>query len=412
VNLILGTAADRIYETRPDFDLISGEFYARELHTACAWMRANEPIYHDRENGLYAITRHADIMTVSKSSPVFRSGQGFRPDSGAMPMMISMDRPEHTVRRGLVNRGFTPRRVAAYEPRIREVCTQIIDRVAERGECDFVRDIAAPLPLIVIGDMLGVEEEHYDDLLRWSDDMMVGLGVSDEEKIAAQANAAMEYREYCLKVVADRRRKAPAEDLMSILVHAEFEGERLDEESLVMESLLILIGGDETTRHVISGGMQQLLLHPDQYRALAGNPSAIPVAVEEMLRWVTPIQNMMRTVAETVEVGGHEFHEGDRVLLIYPSGNRDETVFDRPFEFDTTRDPNPHLAFGGYGAHFCLGNSLARLELRVMFEELLRRIPDMRLASEAPPPIRPANFVVGIEQLPVRFTPIAREVPK
>jgi cytochrome P450 family 142 subfamily A polypeptide 1 len=154
--------------------------------------------------------------------------------------------------------------------------------------------------------------------------------------------------------------------------------------------------------------MQQLLLHPDQLRALVSDPSRIPTAVEEMLRWVTPIQNMMRTATEDAEVAGHRFREGDRLLLLYPSGNRDERVFDRPFAFDTTRDPNPHLAFGGYGAHFCLGNALARLELRVMFEELVRRLPEMELASDETPPIRRANFVVGIEELPVRFPAVAR----
>ena len=407
MSILLGTTGDRVLDSRPDVDLIDGDFYADELHAACAWMREYEPIYHDRKNDLYAATRHADIMEISKNSAVFRNGQGFRPDSGVLPMMISMDRPEHMMRRGLVNRGFTPRRVAAYEGRVREICSQIIDAVAERGSCDFVRDIAAPLPLIVIGDLLGVEAKDHDRLLRWSDDLMNGLGSNDPDKMAAQGRAGLEYREYCSTVVEDRRSRPPAEDLMSILVHAELDGERLANESIFMESLLILIGGDETTRHVISGGMQQLLLHPDQARALQADPTRIPTAVEEMLRWVTPIQNMMRTVSEEVTVGSHTFEEGDRVLLMYPSGNRDEHVFDRPFEFDSTRDPNPHIAFGGYGAHFCLGSSLARLELRVMFEELMRRIPDMTLASETHPPIRPANFVVGIEQLPVRFTPVS-----
>lgn len=406
---VLGAKSGPDYASRPEIDLIDGRFYATDLHRACTWMRANEPIYHDRKNDLYAATRHADIMAISKNSDVFKNGQGFRPDSDPLPMMISMDRPEHPTRRGLVNRGFTPRRVAAYEARIREVCGQIIDRVAERGECDFIREIAAPLPLIVIGDMLAVDEAHYDDLLRWSDDLMVALGSTDPAKIEAQTRAALEYGEYLKGVVADRASKPPGDDLMSILVHAEVDGERLDEASIHMESLLILIGGDETTRHVISGGMQQLLLHPDQLQRLAADPSLIPTAVEEMLRWVTPIQNMMRTVASDIEVGGHAFREGDRVLLLYPSGNRDEDVFEDPFRFDVARNPNPHIAFGGYGAHFCLGNALARLELRVMFEELLRRIPDMELVDGGTEPIRPANFVVGLEAMPVRFSPVAVE---
>jgi len=394
---------------RPDVDLVDGRFYAGDLHAALRWMRRHEPVYHDRGNDLWAVTRHADIMAISKRSDVFQNGRGYRPDAPPVPHMIAMDRPEHMVRRNLVNRGFTPRRVAAFEGRVREICRSILDDVADRGECDFVYDIAARLPLIVIGDLLGVDHADHDRLLRWSDDLMKGLGSQDPEKLGAQVQAGIEYREYCLRVVADRRAKLPGNDLMSILVHAEIDGERLDDESLFMESLLILIGGDETTRHVISGGMYQLLLHPEQHRALRDDPSAIPRAVEEMLRWVTPIQNMMRTAAADIEIGGHRFRAGDRLLLMYPSGNRDEEVFEDPFRFDVRRDPNPHIAFGGRGAHHCLGSSLARLELRVMFEELLRRFPDMALAKDDPPPMRPANFVVGAEALPVRFSPLARD---
>jgi cytochrome P450 family 142 subfamily A polypeptide 1 len=188
---------------------------------------------------------------------------------------------------------------------------------------------------------------------------------------------------------------------MSILVHGEIDGDRLDDEALVQESLLILVGGDETTRHVITGGMYQLLVHPDLRRKLAANPAAIPVAVEEMLRWVTPIQNMSRTATRDVELRGRRLREGDKVMLLYPSGNRDSLVFDDPFRFDIERDPNPHLAFGGYGAHFCLGSALARLELRVMFEEILARIQDIGLVDDGRPPYRNSNFITGIESLPV-----------
>jgi cytochrome P450 family 142 subfamily A polypeptide 1 len=388
---------------RPEVDLVDGAFYAGDMHDALRWMREHEPVYHDRKNDLWAVTRHADVMAISKSSETFRNGKGYRPDAAPVPHMIAMDRPEHMVRRNLVNRGFTPRRVSAYEGRVREICTGILDHVAGRDACDFVRDIAAPLPLIVIGDMLGVDPADHERLLRWSDDLMKGLGSKDPALLAAQVKSGMEVREYCLAAAAARRAQPPGEDLISLLVHAEVDGARLDDESVFMESLLILIGGDETTRHVISGGMHQLLLHPAQRRALRADPSRIPRAVEEMLRWVSPIQNMMRTAFEDAEVGGHRFRPGDRLLLMYPSANRDEAVFDEPFRFDVARDPNPHVAFGGRGAHFCLGSSLARLELRVMFEELLRRFPELELAGSEPPPLRPANFVVGIESLPVRL---------
>lgn len=404
-----GLPGDTPWDKRPEIDFVSGETYAADLHGALRWMRENEPFYRDAPNNLYIVTRHADLMQISKASTKFLNGQGFRPDSPATPMMIAMDRPAHMVRRGLVNSGFTPRRVAALEPRVRSVCNRIIDDVAEKGSCDFVRDIAVWLPLIMIGDLLGVEEEDYPALLRWSDDLMVALGSSDPIHLAAQAKAAMEYREYNQRVIANRRENPAGDDLMSILVHAEIDGERLDDMSIYMESLLILIGGDETTRHVISGGMHALLRHPEQYAALRDDPTKMLPAIEEMLRWVTPIQNMMRTVAEPVEISGHRFEAGDRLLLMYPSANRDEAVFDSPFEFNIERSPNPHVAFGGNGAHFCLGNSLARLELRVIFEELLRRLPDMELISDEAPSLRPANFVVGIESLPVRFAPTNKE---
>jgi cytochrome P450 family 142 subfamily A polypeptide 1 len=390
-----------------EIDLLSGRFFARDPHRHYSWMREHAPLYHDEANAVWGVALHEDIMAVSKDPGTFCSGQGFRPDSPNMPMMINMDRPEHMVRRNLVNRGFTPRRIAETEGRIREVCTWILDAVCEKGECDFVREVAAPLPMIMIGDMLGVLPEDRDKLLRWSDVMVTAVGHPDPSMLGQAANAMLEYTDYNRSVVAHRRASPPQDDLMSILVHAEVDGARLDDESILHESLLILVGGDETTRHVISGGMHQLLLHPEQHQKLAQDPSGIERAVEEMLRWVTPIVNMMRTTTRPTRLRNVDLAAGERLLLLYPSANRDDRVFERPFEFDVTRRPNPHVAFGGYGNHFCLGNALARLELRVMFEELLRRLPDMELASDAPPELRPSNFIVGIEELPVRFTPSA-----
>ena len=318
-------------------------------------------------------------------------------------MMIEMDDPDHLRRRKLVNRGFTPRQVRDREARVREVCDSLIDAVAEQGRCDFVRDIAAPLPLIVIGDMLGMPEERHADLLEWSD-AMVSATTTTDGSVAERAGRAMEeFREFQNGVIADRR-AAPGDDLVSVLVHAEVDGSALDDEELLYESLLILIGGDETTRHVLSGGMYELLTRPEQRQKLLDDPSRLAVGVEEMLRWVTPIKNMNRTVTSDVDFGGERLHEGDQVLLVYPSANRDERVFDRPFDFDLDRQPNEHLAFG-FGAHFCLGANLARLELRVMFERLLARLPDMALADDEPLPVRPSNFISGFESMPVQFSP-------
>jgi cytochrome P450 family 142 subfamily A polypeptide 1 len=399
----------------PDVDLISGEFWARNPHNELTWMRANAPVYFDERNEVWAVTRYQDLKHVSRTPEVWSSAGGIRPDSPALPMMIDMDDPHHFQRRKLVNRGFTPRQVRDQEAKVRRVCDQIIDRVCERGECDFVWDIAAPLPLIMIGDALGVEPEDREALMRWSDDMLrgvTGMGEDNPATIRA-AEAFVEYTTYATKVIEDRRAE-PKDDLMSVLVHAEVDGDRLDHDNLVHESLLILIGGDETTRHVLSGGMFQLVSHPDQWKALVDDRAKLPTAVEEVLRWVSPIKNMARTVTRDVELDGQTMAEGDTVLLVYPSANRDEDVFDDPFRFDVERDPNEHVAFG-FGPHFCLGNSLARLELSVMFDRLAERLPDIRLADgitdESQLAWRTANFITGYERMPVAFTPTAPMAP-
>ena len=282
----------------------------------------------------------------------------------------------------------------------------VTDKVAPLGRCDFVRDIAAPLPMIMIGDMLGVAPEDRDKLLRWSDDLIAGTTETAPPEVRERANqAGLEWGYYIADVIADRRSKPVGEDLISVLVHAELEGERLDDMALHHESLLILVGGDETTRHVITGGMEMLIRHPDQRKKLVDDPTKIPVAIEEMLRWVSPIKNMNRTATRNVELRGETIREGQEVLLMYHSANRDERAFAEPEAFDVEREPNDHVAFGGYGAHFCLGASLARLELRVIFEELLRRLPDLELATSEPLPLRPSNFIVGIEEMPVEFSP-------
>jgi cytochrome P450 family 142 subfamily A polypeptide 1 len=322
-------------------------------------------------------------------------------------MMIDMDDPEHWTRRKLVNKGFTPRRVRESEQKIRDVCDGIIDDICEQGECDFVHDIAAPLPMIMIGDMLGVAPEDRDDLLQWSDDMVSAQsGNATDEQYQKAMDAMAGYTRFCTHAVAERE-KQPTDDLMSVLVHAEVDGDRLDADEVLHESLLILVGGDETTRHVVSGGMEQLLLHPEQHKLLLHDPGKIPVAVEEMLRWVSPIKNMCRTVAHDVEFMGEQLRAGQKCMLLYESANRDEERFADPYRFDVERQPNEHVAFG-FGSHYCLGQALARLELNVMFEQLLTRMPDLELAADPDVlPRRRANFISGLESMPVRFTPSA-----
>jgi cholest-4-en-3-one 26-monooxygenase len=386
--------------TKPDIDLISGDFWGTNPHEAMTWMRANEPVYWDGQ--VWGVAKYDDVKEISRRPGQFSNAGGIRPDSGPVAMMIDLDDPEHLKRRKLVNRGFTPRRVKESEAAVRRACDEIIDAVCTKGECDFVNDVAAWLPMIMIGDALGVAVEDRKQLLDWSDGMMAALtGAPDSVEKATEAFIG--YQEFAADAVASRRAQ-PTDDLMSVLVHAEVDGDRLTDDELVHESLLILIGGDETTRHVISGGVYQLLVNPDQKQKLIDDPSKIPTAVEEMLRWVSPIKNMARTVTRDTELRGKTLHEGEKLLLLYPSANRDEDVFADPFRFDVERQPNEHVAFG-FGTHFCLGSSLARLELLCMVEHVLKRLPDIELVDGAEPVYRPANFISGYEEMPVRFTP-------
>jgi cholest-4-en-3-one 26-monooxygenase len=388
------------HPVHPDIRLVDGAFYADDPHRHFAWMREHAPVYWDAAGQVWGIALYDDVLSVARDPQTFCNGCGMRPDTPSLPYMINLDDPLHKRRRNLVNKGFTPRRIAEREPRIRAVCVELIERAKASGRFDFVKDLAAWLPLIVIGDMLGVAPEDHARLLRWSDEMLAATGSADPAKLDQAQAAFLEYRGYQMGVLADRRTRPLQSDLVSILAHAAIDGDRLDDEAVLMEALLILIGGDETTRHVLSGGMYELLRHPDQWRRLRADPTNIPAAVEEMLRWVTPIQNMARTATADVTLRGQRIAAGDKLLLLYPSANRDARAFPDPFRFDVERTPNEHLAFGS-GAHFCLGASLARLELRVMFEEILQRMPRLELLSDAPPRMRASNFITGIEELAV-----------
>ena len=397
-------------DVRPPQDsIVSGAFWGRNPHGELRWLREHDPVFWDEEGGVWGITKYEHIKEIESDPATFSNAGGIRPDTGPIPMMIDMDDPEHRHRRKLVARGFTPNRVREQEPHIHRIVHALVDEVCERGSCDFIWDIAAWVPLIMIGDALGVEPGDRDTLLRWSDDLLRGLGTEDLELLDKTMEAFAGYNEYSTRVIADRR-ACPRDDLMSILVHAEVDGDRLDDHSILHESLLILIGGDETTRHVMSGGMFQLLVEPERWQRLRADRALIVPAVEEMLRWVSPIKNMARTATRTVDYRGTTIREGQKLLMLYPSGNRDADRFPDPDTFDMTRSPNDHIAFG-FGAHFCLGSSLARLELRALFEVLADRLPDLRLATPTEPAHRPANFVSGYESMPVTFTPTARRDP-
>jgi cytochrome P450 family 142 subfamily A polypeptide 1 len=397
-----------IPDTIVNIDLADGNFYAdrRTSRDAYRWMRANQPVFRDR-NGLAGATTYQAIIDAERNPELFSNTGGIRPDTPGMPYMIDMDDPAHLLRRKLVNAGFTRKRVTEKEPSIARLCDTLIDGVCERGECDFVRDIAAPLPMAVIGDMLGVLPEERGMLLRWSDDLVTGLS-SHIDPTSAEFQAVMDafaaYTEFTMDLIT-KRRTDPTDDLFSILVNAEVEGQRMSDDEIVLETLLILIGGDETTRHTLSGGTEQLVRHREQWDALVADRSLLPGAIEEMLRWTSPVKNMCRTLTDDTEFHGTSLRAGEKIMLLFESANFDESVFENPDQFDIRRDPNNHVAFG-FGTHFCLGNQLARLELRLMTDRVLDRLPDLRLAADDDVlPLRPANFVSGLESMPMVFTP-------
>ncbi|MFN2538235.1 MAG: cytochrome P450 [Mycobacteriales bacterium] len=387
-----------------NIDFVDGAFWGRDPQEELTWCRQNDPVHFDGQ--VWGITKHADVRAISTQPELFSSAQGIRPDNGPVAMMIDMDDPQHLLRRKLVATGFTPRRVGEQETAVLAMTDRILDRVCEKGECDLVRDVAAWLPIEVIGRALGFDEKDFGTLLDWSDTLLSALvGVQDEETVARLTDAFVGYSGYVTGAVEERR-ATPTDDLISILVHAEVDGQKLTDEDLIHESLLILIGGDETSRHVMSGGIYQLLKDREQWDKLRADRTLLPSAVEEMLRWVSPIKNMARCVTQDLSYGGKDLKEGQKLLLLYPSANRDEDVFDDPFRFDITRTPNEHVAFG-FGTHFCLGNALARVEVRTMVDRVLERFPDLELVEPDEPAFRPANFVSGYESLPVRFTPTA-----
>jgi cytochrome P450 family 142 subfamily A polypeptide 1 len=390
------------HPTRPEIQLLSPDFYGPRFEELTTWMRAEAPMYWDDSVGIWGAAAYEDVKRLSRDWRTFCSGKGSRPES-SVPSMINMDPPEHIHRRRMVSAGFSLRRVQDHEPYLRDRVTKLIDAVVERGECDIVADIATPLPMYMIGELMGLPEEDHAQLLHWSDLFATGGSEIRDEVV----DAVRAYSAYILDKVAERR-GGTAEDLVSLVVNADDEQGPLSDIDLVFETMLVLVGGDETTRHVISGGVEALLRHPAQLALLQAEPERLPAAIEEMLRWVSPIRNMNRTATVDVEVNGQQVKEGDRILLLYPSANRDASVFDDPYRFDITRTPNDHVSFGAFGRHHCLGAPLARLELRVLFEELLARLPDLQLATDGELPRRRGNFVLGLERVPVTFTPGAR----
>jgi methyl-branched lipid omega-hydroxylase len=358
--------------------------------------------------GFWALTRYADVMQVSRDPDSFHSA----PTStvGDMPAeiaewlgsMINMDAPKHTKLRLIVNRGFTPRQVARIDDSVREQAKEIVERVAPMGECDFVREIAAALPLQIICDMMGIPREDTQQIF---DHTNVILGVGDPEYVQTMEQlmaAGMGLFQYGIALAQDRLDN-PRDDITTQLMQAEVEDEngkhRLTTAELGSFFLLLVAAGNETTRNAISHGMRALTEHPDQRKVWTSDFDTVsPTAVEEIVRWATPVINFRRTATRDMVVGGQEVTAGQKVVMFYNSANRDERAFPDPFRFDVSRTPNEHFGFGAGGPHFCLGANLARREIRVMFEEVLRRLPDIEITGE--PDMLQSNFIHGIKRMP------------
>lgn len=388
----------------PQIDLLNGHLYAADPTPTYSWLREHAPWYHDDINELWGVSRYRDIVSVEQQTSRYSNRNAFRPlptDMHDDRSTISLDDPVHQEQRRLVARRFTPRAVRDHEAEIREVVTRLIDDCMATDGADVIAQLAGPLPAMMIAKYLGFGIDRWPEIMRWSTETIPlggGLRYQDE----AGVTAAFEFAVACQELIEARRRE-PRDDMISVWCHAEVDGRPMDDEQIVSECLLLVDGGAETTRTVIASTIWDLITHPDQHRRLVEAPEMIAAtAVEEFIRWVSPILNMARVVTEDHEVDGHELHAGDRVLLMYSSANRDPEVFDDPTRYDVGRTRNHHLAFG-FGSHFCLGASLARLELRIVFEELLRRTPDMRIVDGTAPARVPGAFVRGVENLFVEF---------
>ena len=394
----------------------SRSYVAGVPHAWLAHLRHHDPVHWQDEPGgpgFWAVTRYEDCVTVNRDYERFSSAaQGTMPfelgaDEVAQQslMMLNMDPPLHTRYRRLVNKGFTPRMVRDLEESIHRSTDVIIDSVIEKGEADFVTQLSAELPLQVIAELLGVPQEDRHHMFEWSNRMVGNEDPEYQDQQELALTSAMELYAYASELFA-RKRIDPHADLMSALTTVEIEGERLSDMELELFFLLLTVAGNETTRNLMSGGMHAFFQHPEQWQRLLADRSLLPTAVDEMLRFVTPVMNFRRTAMVDTELSGTRIAAGDKVVFFHASANRDEDIFTDPDTFDIGRDPNPHIAFGGGGPHFCLGTNLARMEIRVMYEHLLDRMPDIRQDGDVQR--LQSQFINGVKHIPVAFTPATR----
>lgn len=379
---------------------------------ALTWLRRNAPVWWDERNRLWLVTKYEDVRQVLKTPEIFCSEQGVLVGNDQPVSLVTMDDPRHAQFRSIVSRGFTPKMLLAHEPRMRGYMDEAIDSVCESGRADFVEDLAVPLPMRTIASLLGFEG-HLHDFRRWTDTMFQASGATvNDVEIMMKAGEAFGHFSEHITAALDARRKHPREDMLSALVFAEGQGilaanETLQADELVMFGLLLIVAGNETTRNSISRGMLEFIRRPAIWARLRADRSLLPSAIEEILRWTSVIRAFRRTATRDIELRGQHIKAGDHVVVVHVSANRDDDVFDQPFDFRIDRSPNDHLAFG-YGAHFCLGANLARLEMRIAFEHLMDRLPDIALAPGTTPTPGVTPLVEGMAKMPVVFTPTQR----
>lgn len=391
-------------EAFEDVDLLDLDFHMDAPDAFYRWLVDERPLYYDRQNALWAVSRYEDVVSVSTNTELFCSRYGVVPgitlEDWPDEAMINKDGHDHTVQRRLVSKGFTPRNIARWESRCVEFTRQLLDRIGDAEAFDLVGALARPLPMMMIGEMLGYPPERNMEVLDHCD-VYTHAGSGGEHITEEVVDA---FSHFCVfhEELLEEKRERRGEDLLSIWLDAEVDGRKLAEDTLLFEHNLILVGGSETTRNAIAVGLLELLRHRDQWAALCADPSLIPNAVEEMIRWSTPFVRMKRTLTRDHEWYGQQLRAMDQIAMIYPAANRDPRVFERPLEFDIRRSfARPSLSFG-FGKHYCLGAALARLELRTVMEGLVSRMPDLRLDPEQAPESKRSSFIRALTRLPVR----------
>ncbi len=386
----------------PAIDFLDREFWRTRQHEAWRWARVNDPVHRDEKNGFWAITRHADVQYVERNPEIFSSYRAYRlNETPTESNMIANDDPRHLQQRRLVNRGFTPKAVREQSARFEDMIDGLVDPVTPEGRCEVVDAIAGQLPARFTCNLLGLPEENWRKVKGWSERLMrIDSMAYDNDVMMGLMEVTQELYQMVMTKVPELRGCPMSDGLLSKWSHAEIDGEQLDLETVFHETGLFVAGGAETTRTAIAHGLRTFCDHNDQWELLHDQPELIPTAVDEVIRWVTPLNNMFRKVTKDTELAGKQLAAGDRVALIYPSANRDETVFDDPFTFDVTRSPNPHVAFG-YGTHFCLGANFARRELEILFGKLTREWTNLRIEDEID--VEPNIFAPAVRSFGLAF---------